>query len=418
MAHQSPLHSLHEQAEASFLYYGPESGGAPVVETFGEIEAEYAALRRGCVLLDLPQIGTLRITGSDRIGFLNRMVTQELAGLKPYQTARSFWLNRKGRIDADLRLAHLPAAPGAGGDPLDEEQVLVGVDILNAAAGAASLEAFVIADDVQIVDITDRTHRLSLHGPNSAALLSAVCAEVDGPPIGDLNPSQACRATIGGHRVLIERDDQSGEPGLHLLMDVEHVMAIYNTLVEIGRGDNGNDDAPSHAGTRRGFRLRPGGWHAFNIARIEAGTPVMNIDFGAQNLPGETGVLRDRVSFRKGCYLGQEVVARMDALGHPKQILVSIRIPRQGNEMNESQPATGNQVFAPGDDGQAPGPDAKPIGRVTSSARSPMLGDDIIAFAQVRWGHNAPGTRLCVQTGAGIATGEVGNALGWYQRRE
>jgi folate-binding protein YgfZ len=123
--------------------------------------------------------------------------------------------------------------------------------------------------------------------------------------------------------------------------------------------------------------MRPAGWHAYNIARIEAGTPLYNIDFGEQSLPGETGVLRDRVHFKKGCYLGQEVVARMDALGKPKQVLVALRFA--GNERGEVvQPFPGAHVMVMTEES------AQTVGAVTSSTISPMLGGEAVAFAQVK----------------------------------
>src|SRR4051812_36724439 len=107
MAAVSPLLRWHQQAEAALQTYGPPEAGVQVVETFGELELEYAALRKHCVLIDQPQRGTIQVTGADRLAFLNRMVTQELKGLAPFQVRRSFWLNRKGRIDADLRIIEL-----------------------------------------------------------------------------------------------------------------------------------------------------------------------------------------------------------------------------------------------------------------------------------------------------------------------
>ena len=103
----SPLRKLHQQAEAALVPYGPPEVDVLVVETFGELELEYAALRKGCILLDQPHRATIRITGPDRVDFLNRMVTQELKGFAPLTVKRSFWLNRKGRIDADMHVVHM-----------------------------------------------------------------------------------------------------------------------------------------------------------------------------------------------------------------------------------------------------------------------------------------------------------------------
>ncbi|MCA9310952.1 MAG: hypothetical protein KDA21_07090, partial [Phycisphaerales bacterium] len=94
MAQNSPLNNQHREQDASFTEYGP----VPVVETFGELEAEYAAIRKGAVLLDQPTRATVEVTGDDRLEFLNRMITQELKGMAPGMVRRGFWLNRKGRI--------------------------------------------------------------------------------------------------------------------------------------------------------------------------------------------------------------------------------------------------------------------------------------------------------------------------------
>ncbi|MEC9373550.1 MAG: tRNA-modifying protein YgfZ, partial [Planctomycetota bacterium] len=135
--------------------------------------------------------------------------------------------------------------------------------------------------------------------------------------------------------------------------------------------------SPEPKGPER-YRMRPAGWHAFNIARIEAGSPLFYVDFGPGNLPHESGVLKDRVSFTKGCYLGQEVVARMQSLGHPKQLLVGLRITKP-IEKDSQQPVTGDRVFASDEAG------AEAVGAVTSSTIAPLLSQSAICFAQVKW---------------------------------
>ncbi len=400
MAIASPLHTLHEQAEASFLRFGPaqpEAPAAAVVETYGELEAEYAALRRGCILLDLPHRAALRITGAERLDFLNHMVTQELKGLEPFRARRTFWLNRKGRIDADLRLIHL------------NTHTIADLDILCAARSAASLSSFIFTEDVAIEDITQSTHRLALHGPGAIDLLAAVSQPASGPALAELADGHATQLTIRGHSILVDRQDATGEIGLELLVDLEAALPVYTALAERCAAL-----AQANAGGAILNRHRPAGWHAFNIARIENGWPLYNLDFGPDSLPAETGVLNDRVSFKKGCYLGQEVVARMHSLGHPKQQLVALRIGSTGREDPAWQPHAGSPVFpAPTDPAIS---DAKPIGAVTSSTRSPMLGDDIICFAQVKWDHTTPGTPLTIHTPAGPAPTAVQDALTFWRR--
>jgi folate-binding protein YgfZ len=153
---------------------------------------------------------------------------------------------------------------------------------------------------------------------------------------------------------------------------------------------------PAHRISVTAPLARPIGWHAFNIARIEAGTPLFNIDFGPTNLPHETGLLSHRVSFTKGCYLGQEVVARLENLGKPKQILVGLKV------QTDALPIAGAQVFEQNSDNSM----GDQIGVVTSSTLSPMLGAVPIAFAMLKTTKATPGATVLVS-----AEGEQAPAL-------
>jgi tRNA-modifying protein YgfZ len=431
MARISPLRKLHQQAEASLAVYGPPEADVQVVETFGELELEYAALRKACVLIDQPQRGIIEVTGADRLDFLNRMLTQELKGkngLLPFQVRRSFWLNRKGRIDADLRVIEL-------GD-----RTLLDVDTHAVERTITGLSNYVIAEDVQFRDLSPQVHRLALHGPTATALLREVSRFGTGTPLEDLTPGRAGIVVIGGEEgggceVIVDRDDSTGEVGLEMIVPVEAVVAVYQQFVEMGQehngggGGNGGNGGGAESAAR--FRLRPAGWHAYNMARIEAGRPLYNIDFGPDSLPHETGVgaadkggvLRDRVSFTKGCYLGQEIVARMEARGHPKQVLVAIRCEQQmmgaggaGGEGTSGdipvprQPVTGSHVWP------AAAPEGDPIGAVTSSTLSPMLGAAPICFAMVKYAHREPGTELLVAADGVRIKGKVQEQMAFWRR--
>ncbi len=365
MPRVSPIRQIHAQAEASFQTWGPEDSGVEMVETYGEIAAEYASLRRGCALIDMTNRGTLEVRGEDRLGFLNRMITQEVKALAPYRCARSFWLNRKGRIDADLRALAL------------EDRVMLDLDWLSAERACATLGAFVITEDVEIRDVSDRWSRFALHGPTAMEALRSVGADADGRPLGELAEGEACRADIAGAEVLLDRQDECGEIGVHVSLRSADAEAVWIRLVGACVPHEDEHGQADERSSQARIRMRPAGWHAYNIARIEAGTPLYNIDFGEQSLPGETGVLRDRVHFKKGCYLGQEVVARMDALGKPKQVLVALRFePNARGEV--VQPFPGAHVMVMTEEA------AQTVGAVTSSTISPMLGGEAVAFAQVR----------------------------------
>lgn len=385
MAHPSPLRQHHLDADASLLPYGPPDTDIELPETFDALELEYAALRKRCVLIDRPDRGVIEVTGAERIDFLNNMLTQELKPegqpIAAGATCETFWLNRKGRIDADIRLVQL-------GD-----RALFDLDAHTVAPTVESLNAFIFAEDCELKDVTAGMHVLQLVGPTSVELIELV---TETPPPAD---GEAVETTIGESAVIVVRSGAIGVPSFRLIVPTDRAVAVHEALLNagspagldaVGEEDGHVEDDGTPAAR---IRLRRAGWHALNIARIEAGLPRFMLDFGPNNLPGETGVLRDRVSFTKGCYLGQEVVARMDALGKPKQILVSITCTKQtlsDDRTDPVHPVTGSHVFTRGDA-------EKPIGAVTSATLSPSLGNVPVCFAQVKWGSHEPGTELTIQ---------------------
>ncbi len=387
VSRRSPLLDLHRQGDALISPYGgvstPDST-ILLVEAFDPVQIEYAAIRSHAAVFDEPNRATLSVTGPDRLEFLNRMVTQELKGFAPYSARRSFWLNRKGRIDGDLKLINLP------------DLILIDVDAHAAQRTLAGLGSFIISEDCAVEDQTERWHRLSLHGPAAAALLAQLSMPVAGSPIAEIQSGHAATIRIGTSEIIVDRHDPTGEIGLALLIPVEHAAAVYESLSTPWSARESRSITPSSDLARRI------GWHALNIARIERGTPLYLADFGPDSLPHETGseTLNDRVSFKKGCYLGQEVVARMNALGHPKQRLVGLRIELPSSVDAKSnalglpdmpQAVTGTPIVA------ADEPGAPIVGAVTSSCCAPMLSQAHIAFAMVKWSHATEGTKLWVQ---------------------
>jgi folate-binding protein YgfZ len=382
MALESPLIGMHVERGGLVAQYGPgvrlagEAGAlgvaVGVVQLFGELELEYAALRKACVLIDCPQRATLVVTGGERLDFLNRMLTQELKGLPEFAVRRSFWLSRKGRIDADVRVLNLPG------------RVILDVDVHAAAKAQETLGSYIITEDCAIADATQAHHRLEVHGPTAGKLLDEVCGVV----VSGLAEATAMVATIAGAEVVVDRWESAGVPGYSVLCPVELVKAVYGRLMEVGGVPAIGEVVPPH--TRHAIGLRLSGWQAFNMARVEHGTPWFNLDFGGENLPAETGVLDDRVSFKKGCYLGQEIVARMHARGHPKQLLVGLLGPTPGVGGLEEldQPEGGMTLHLEASDG------SESIGLVSSSTISPMLGASVICFGSVKFQHATAGREV------------------------
>jgi folate-binding protein YgfZ len=314
-------------------------------------------------VLDSPHRGTLVVGGAERRDFFDRMVTAAAKNMAAGSVKPSFWLNRKGRIDADLLLIEL------------EDRMVVDLGIHEAAPTCELLNGYIFSEGVEIEDASGAFHHVAIHGRHALEALAAA-ARLETLVLA---PLAAATISIAGIEVLVARRDQTGEVGLELIMPYDGAEAVWEAVV-------GADGA---AGEGR-QRVRPIGWHAFNIARIEAGTPIYNIDFGPNNLPHETGVVDDRVSFTKGCYLGQEVVARIQNLGRPKQMLVGLKMARG------LLPVAGGQVFeveaAP--DGAREMGDQ--VGVVTSSSLSPMLGAAPIAFAMLKTACAEPGSTVLV----------------------
>lgn len=356
-ARGSEAAALASASVADYLPYGPSEAAAiecEILASAGPVELEYAALRGGAGIFDANHQGTLVVRGDDRRDFLNRMVTADLKSFSAGRSAEAFWLNRKGRIDADLLLAEL-------GD-----RVMAAVDVHGAAATVDSLGKFVVSEEVEIVEASAFFHHLWLLGPKAGDVLASASGEAA------LEVGQAGQRTIGGVECVAIGIDWIGPAGFVIVAPRDEVGEVWDALMRTELGQSRQ-------------RVRPIGWLAFNVARIEAGTPLFNVDFGSDALPHESGVLHRRVSFKKGCYLGQEVVARMESLGKPKQRLVGLRM------RGDLLPVAGGQVFAIEE-----GAMGTCVGVVTSSTPSPLLGAAPIAFAMVRSSHAEDGTELLV----------------------
>ena len=372
------LHDALQNAGAQeFLPYGPQGAQVAMPESFGAYEAEYAAVRRHVAILHRPQAGLLRVTGADRQDFLHRMVTQNIASMTGGQTRRAMQLNGKGRIVADMRVHH------------GDVDGWLEMDRFDVAPLREILEARLFTEDVTLEDVSDEWTALSLHGPAALPLIEALS---DRPPLRELTEEGIHQVlSLAGQNVTAYRWDSAGSLGLHLWVRSDAAAMLYGRLLEAADYEaDAEVDAELAQRRRQGLRGRPIGWLAYNTARIEAGTAIFHIDFGPDSLPAETGLLDEAVSFNKGCYLGQEIVARMKNLGHPKRVLAGLRFPEAGPE---DLPVAGTQVFEPTESGQVP---TQMVGGITSSTLSPLLGHAPIALAVLKWGRHRAGTSLTV----------------------
>ncbi len=410
MSIPSPLADIHREGDALFAPYGPapqvadtRDSGVQLVQAFDPVEIEYAAIRRHAAVFDAAHRATLAFTGPDRVSFLGRMLTQELKGFEPFTARRAFTLNRKGRIDADLRLVNL--GPGAPGDLAGA--MLADVDVFAADRARTELDKYLITEDAAITDATADWSVLSVHGPGAAALIARLSKPIVGAPVAAIQPAQVSIVEIAGAAVVIDRWDWAGVIGLELRVPRAAASTIYGAISTPWSVRPQTTGKGATAGVAPTTDLaRRIGWHALNIARIEGGTPLYMLDFGPDSLPHECGdeVLNDRVSFKKGCYLGQEIVARMHSRGHPKHKLVPLKFDAP---VGTSTPPTGDFSLSWGDATpqavtgtpivEADAPGAGVVGAVTSSCLSPLLSQTPIGFAMVKHSHTQPGQRLWAQ---------------------
>jgi len=215
-------------------------------------------------------------------------------------------------------------------------------------------------------NLISASHEMALHGPGASRVLEAAGASLDLPELG------VASTRLFDVDVIVWRDDVTGSPGYHVIVPVEHAATVWRELVtRFGTSES--------LGKRS---LRPIGWAAFNATRIEAGRPLFGIDFDDSILPAETGALFARaVSVTKGCYLGQEIVARMHARGQVARQIVGLKLD------TDDLPIAGAKVFDER---------GNEVGGITSSTLSPLLSDTGVCLGYVKRPFVAAGTKVQV----------------------
>ena len=220
-------------------------------------------------------------------------------------------------------------------------------------------------------------------GPRREKFCKVRAAELAGV---ELKPMQSIAVKLFGVDAIVRRDDPAGVSGYFLILPTDSAAKVWmNLLSNFG----GADPLPTAVGKRA---LRPIGWAAFNAVRIEAGRPIFGIDFDDTILPAETSQLARAVSFTKGCYLGQEIVARMHARGQVARQLVGIRME------DDALPIAGSHVF---DD------KGNQVGGITSSTISPVLSNAAICLGFVKKAFIPAGSELIIPAEGAMHKGKV-----------
>ncbi|MEP7011373.1 MAG: folate-binding protein [Acidobacteriota bacterium] len=302
---------------------------------------DLTALHGAVGLIDLSFRGRLELIGADRLRFLNGQVTCEVKSLAAGSGTYGFFTTGQGKVMADFGLLafedrlwlDLPAG-------LDDEI-------------AAHLAKYLIADRVEVKRL-DGVVPLALVGPG----LSAVLPDLSSLPEGEWGHG---KVEIGGVEVELSRHPHFGAPGAVAWVAAESAGRLTEALSERG--------------------ARPVSFEAVEILRVEAGLPRFGVDFGPENFPQETGQEEAAVSYTKGCYLGQEVVARIHYRGGVQRSMRGLRfegeIPERGAPLSF---------------------EGREAGTVGSTVKSPRFGG--IGLAVIHKRGAAAGTRLTLPDGA------------------
>lgn len=296
------------------------------------------AFREGAAVLPRPELRTLRLVGPDRERYLNGQISSDLSLLRPGQGQRAIKPSPKGRVEGLLRVRAY-----AERYELDlAEAVLEKV--------ATNLERFIIMDDCQLQEVSGDRAVLGLYGPNAAEVLAAVGW---GAAEGLEN-----LAFLEKGAWTVVRDGLYGVDGFELYGPKDELEARLGRLIEAG--------------------ARPVTPEDFEVFRVEVGVPKDGVDVDEEIIPLEAG-LEGWLSLEKGCYVGQEVIARATNFGGVKHRLVHLLID------GDVVPGPRSPLFVPGAD--------KATGEVRSAVRSAVSGRPL-ALGYVRVLHEAPGTVL------------------------
>jgi folate-binding protein YgfZ len=296
----------------------------------GDVRSEFQALVSGCGVYDLSGRAKVALTGGDRVRWLNGMISNNVRDLAPGHGVYSFLLNAQGRIQGDLY------AFNRG------ESVLVDTERTQRDKVWELFDHYIIADDVEMADISDKTSALGLTGPESRAEL-----ERAGIPVPELAYLQFADVQWKQVAVTVLRAGEEAKESWQVWIAPEHVNTLWDALLKAG--------------------AKPTGSPALNLFRIARGIPQFGQDIRDRDLPQETGQTR-ALNFTKGCYLGQEIVERIRSRGavHRQFTAFAVEGPL---------PEAGSRIQA----------DGKEVGEITSSAILPLpSGDRALALGYLR----------------------------------
>jgi len=346
---KSPLDDTHSRLNAHMAV----CDGWTVPESFGDELFEYAVVReRGAGLNDLSPRGRFLVIGSEAVQFLNGLITNDMKTLDENRWMPAAFPNVQGRLLASVRVVRYKDDPTGG---KSAASFLIDTEAATHSNVLKTIERFTLAGDFRVVDVTAGTALISVQGKRAAEIIRFVL----GNAAAETLQGGAPQIDWQHEELTVLHATHSGEDGFDLLVKAEEARSLWNALQDAG--------------------ARPVGNKALDTLRIEAGIPVYGKDMDETNVVTETG-LDDSVSYTKGCYIGQEIIARIKYRGHVAKKLSGLVFEQTAN------PAQGWKVLSLDD---------KEIGGVTSTIYSPHLGRTI-ALCYLKYDYLTPGTEVKV----------------------
>ncbi len=352
------LEKLHKQWGAELK----EVSGKQVVRHYGDPRGEYDALVGSAGLLDLSYRSRLCLTGADRQSFLNGQLTNVVPAPEEQRGAYAVLTDNKGRIQSDVNYYSLA------------EEILLDFEPGLVERVKGRLERYIIAEDCEVVDVASMYGLLSVQGPQARNAIKRLDWSLEIPE-EPLTYSGAQDPTYG--EVYLMNHPRLGSDGFDCFVPADSLQALAEKCY----------DAVGSVGGR------PSGYDALETARIEVGIPRFGLDMDESNLAPEPGIAPRAISYTKGCYTGQEVIARIRTYGQVKKSLCGLILP----ENLEALPERGEKLYDTAE---------KSIGYITSSVRSPKLNRPI-ALGYVRKEHLTPGTEAVYQQGGSKIKAQV-----------
>ena len=326
-------------------------GARPVVLDYGDPAAEYAALRTAALAVDRTHRARWTFRGAKARDTIAGLVTNDVLALAPGHGCYAAALTPKGKIIADVRVVAVGdgevAAPAGDDGPLDGVALLVDVPTRAAEGWAQMIRKFVNPRATAYRDVSGALRAFGVYGVRARDVVAEAFG-IAPSALAALAPYAHATVASEGATLLVVHVPDLGLDGFELFVPAGAFDAAWRRVADAG--------------------ALPGGQRAYDVARVEAGRPEWGVDIDEATIAQEANLDElHAISYTKGCYTGQEVVARVHFRGHVNRHLRGLAHPG-----TEPLPRGGQLVDDTG----------KPVGEVRSAVVSPRLGG--VALAMVR----------------------------------